>query len=147
MLKGIPAIISPELLKVLDEMGHGDTLVIGDCNFAAKSLADYNNHINIRMDGHKADEVLDNILKLFPIDTFVEKPVGIMQKMDIHKDLDCKIHKRFEEVVSKYEDRGKKCIEYVDRFEFYERAKKAYVTISTTETEPYGCIIVQKGCV
>lgn len=147
MLKGIPAIISPELLKVLSEMGHGDTLVIGDGNFAAKSLADYNNHINIRMDGHGAEEVLDSILKLFPIDIFVDKPVGIMQKMEIHKDMECPIHKRFEDIVAKYDSRGKECVEYIDRFEFYERSKKAYAIISTTETEPYACILVQKGCV
>ena len=147
MLKGIPAIISPELLKVLSEMGHGDTLVIGDGNFAAKSLSNCNNHINVRMDGHGAAEVLDSILQLFPIDVFVDKAVGIMQKMDIHKDLDCKIHKRFEDTVAKYDSRGKSCIEYIDRFEFYERAKKAYAIISTTESEPYGCILIQKGCV
>ena len=147
MLKGIPAIISPELLKVLDEMGHSDVLVIGDSNFAAKSLASVNNHINIRLDGNGAVDVLDNVLKLFPIDTFVDKPVGIMKKMDIHKDLDCLIHKKFEDVVAKYDSRGKECVEYVDRFEFYERAKKAYAIISTTETEPYACIMLQKGCV
>ena len=79
MLKGIPKIISPELLKVLCEMGHSDRLVIADGNFPAESMG--KNAIVIRCDGHSATDVLDAILTLFPLDTYVEKPVNLMQVM------------------------------------------------------------------
>ena len=68
-------------------MGHGDTLVIGDANFPAASIAAEKNHINIRCDGHRATDMLDAILQLMPLDGFVEKPVTIMDKMEMHRDL------------------------------------------------------------
>ena len=76
MLRNIPPILSPELLKVLAEMGHGDRLVIGDANFAAASMA--KNSILIRCDGLKATELMDAILTLMPLDDFVDKPVIVM---------------------------------------------------------------------
>ena len=79
MLKNIPPIISPELLKVLCEMGHGDRLVIGDGNFPSASMG--KNAKVIRMDGHNVPEVLDAILQLFPLDCYVEKPVSLMEVM------------------------------------------------------------------
>ncbi len=82
MLKGIPPIISPELLKILDEMGHGDTIVIGDANFAAASMA--KDSKLVRCDGLKATELLDAILSLMPLDDFVEDPVLIMDKEARH---------------------------------------------------------------
>ena len=72
MLKGIPEILSPELLKVLCEMGHSDRLVIADGNFPVESMG--KNAITIRCDGHGVPEILDAILKLFPLDTYVEHP-------------------------------------------------------------------------
>ena len=79
MLKGISPLLSPELLKALDEMGHGDTLVIADGNFPAESVG--KNAKVIRADGHGVPELLDAILTLFPLDTYVEKPVNLMQVM------------------------------------------------------------------
>jgi len=76
MLKGIPKIISPELLKVLCEMGHSDTIVLADGNFPAESIG--KNSKVIRADGHSITDLLDAILKLFPLDTYVEKPVSLM---------------------------------------------------------------------
>ncbi len=146
MLKGIPDIISPDLLKILHKMGHGDTLVIGDANFPAAAVADEKGHINIRCDGHKATELLDAILQLFPLDEFVEKPVTIMDKMEMHKDLDCPVWREFEGIVSKYDKRGKDAVQYMDRFKFYDAAKDAYAVVSTTEHAFYACIIIQKGC-
>ena len=75
MLKGISPIISPELLKVLMEMGHGDEITIGDGNFPAASMGKR----VVRLDGHGVTEILDAILKLFPLDTYVEKPVALME--------------------------------------------------------------------
>lgn len=79
MLKGIPEILSPELLKVLCEMGHSDRLVIADGNFPVMSMGK-NAHI-IRMDGHGVPEILDAILRVFPLDTYIEKPVNLMEVM------------------------------------------------------------------
>ena len=79
MLKGIPKILSPELLKVLCEMGHSDRLVIADGNFPAESMG--KDAIVIRMDGHGTCEILEAVLELFPLDTYVEHPVNLMQVM------------------------------------------------------------------
>ena len=77
MLKGIPPILSPELLCALDQMGHGDELVIADGNFPSHSVG--KNSIVIRADGHGVPEILDAIFTLLPLDTYTEKPVGLMQ--------------------------------------------------------------------
>ena len=79
MLKGIPKILSPELLMVLAEMGHSDRIVIADGNFPAESMG--KDSIVIRCDGHGVPEILDAILQVFPLDTYVEKPVNLMQLM------------------------------------------------------------------
>ena len=79
MLKGIPKIIPPELLKVLCEMGHGDQLVIADGNFPAESIG--KNAIVVRMDGHGGSEILKAILTVFPLDTYVDKPATLMEKV------------------------------------------------------------------
>ncbi len=146
MLKGIPDIISPDLLKILHTMGHGDTLVIGDANFPATAIAEEKGHVNIRCDGHRATELLDAILQLFPLDDFVEKPVTIMDKMEMHKDLECPVWDEFSDIVAKYDKRGRDAVQYIDRFKFYEAAKDAYAVVSTTEHAFYACIIIQKGC-
>ncbi len=146
MLKGIPDTISPDLLKILHAMGHGDTLVIGDANFPAAAMAEAKGHQNIRCDGKRATELLDAILELFPLDDFIEKPVTIMDKMDMHKDLETPVWDEFAEIVAKHDKRGKDAIKYMDRFEFYEAAKDAYAVVSTTEHAFYACIIIQKGC-
>ena len=79
MLKGIPKIISPELLKVLAEMGHSDRIVIADGNFPAESMG--KDCIVIRMDGHGVPEVLDAVLSLIPLDGYVEHPMSLMEVM------------------------------------------------------------------
>ena len=145
MLNGIPAVISPELLKVLDEMGHGDTLVIGDINFPAASIAAEKKHINIRCDGHRATEILDAILQLIPLDAFVEKPVTIMDKGEEHRDLQCPVWDEFKDIVAKHDERGAEAVGFIDRFSFYDAAKEAYAVVSTSETAFYACIIIQKG--
>ena len=146
MLKGIPPEISPELLKILHEMGHGDTLVIGDLNFPAASVAQAKGHRNVRCDGMRATQMLDAILSLFPLDEFVEYPVSIMEKMEMHKDLECPVWDEFCSIVGKYDARGKDAVQYIDRFDFYDKAKEAYAVVSTTETAFYACVIIQKGC-
>lgn len=146
MLTGIPETISPELLKVLHEMGHGDTLVIGDANFPAASIAAAKHHRNIRCDGNRAAKLLEAILTLFPLDSFVEKPVTMMDKLELHRDVKCPVWDEFKQIVSKYDKRGEAAIGFADRFAFYEAAKEAYAVVSTSEKAFYSCIIIQKGC-
>ena len=144
MLKGISKILSPELLKVLCEMGHSDKLVIADGNFPAESMG--KNAIVIRMDGHGVCDVLDAILQLFPLDTYVEKPVNLMQVMP-GDNVETPIWNKYEEIVSKYDERGNKAIGQIERFAFYEEAKTAYAIIATGESALYANVMLQKGVV
>ena len=144
MLKNIPPILSPELLKVLCEMGHSDRIVIADGNFPAETMG--KDAIVIRADGHGACELLDAILKLFPLDTYVDKPVSLMQVMP-GDDVETPIWDEYCEIVKCHDERGADCIGEIERFEFYEEAKKAYAIIATGETALYANIMLQKGVV
>ena len=144
MLKGIPQILSPELLKVLCEMGHSDRLVISDGNFPAQSMG--KNAIVIRCDGHGVPELLDAILKLFPLDTYVEKPVNLMEVMP-GDNVETPIWDTYKEIVTKYDERGEKAVGNIERFAFYEEAKTAYAIIATSEMALYANIILKKGVV
>ena len=144
MLKGVPHILSPELLKVLCEMGHSDTIVIADGNFPAETMG--KDSIVIRADGHGIPELLEAILKVFPLDTYVENPISLMQVMP-GDDAKTPIWDTYKEIVAKEDERGDKVFAEVERFEFYERAKKAYAIIATGETAIYANVMLQKGVV
>lgn len=144
MLKGIPKILSPELLKVLCEMGHSDRLVIADGNFPVESVG--KDAVVIRMDGHGTCEILEAILQLFPLDTYVEHPMNLMQVMP-GDPVETPIWERYEEIVKKADDRGKEVIGQIERFSFYEEARKAYAIIATGEGALYANIMLQKGVV
>lgn len=144
MLKGIPKILSPELLKVLCEMGHSDRLVISDGNFPAETMG--KDAIVIRCDGHGVPELLDAILKVFPLDTYVEHPVNLMEVMP-GDNVETPIWDTYQEIVEHYDSRGKACIGQIERFQFYEEAKKAYAIIATGESALYANIMLQKGVV
>lgn len=141
MLKGISPLLQPELLKVIAEMGHGDEIVIGDANFPAASMGKR----CIRCDGHKVTEMLDAILQLFPLDTFVEEPVTLMEVVPGTADAEPPIWQEFRDVIEKHEP-GKK-IGFIERFAFYDRSKQAYATIQTGETALYACVILKKGVI
>jgi L-fucose mutarotase len=141
MLKGIPAILSPELLKVLMEMGHSDEVVISDGNFPAASHAQR----LIRCDGHPIPELLDAILKVFPLDSYVEKPTALMQVVP-GDNMETPIWKQYQEIIHKHE-LLEEPFEYVERFEFYERAKRAYAIVATGEGALYANIILKKGVI
>lgn len=145
MLKGIPSLLSPELLKILSEMGHSDRIVIGDGNFPAETMG--KDAIVIRYDGNGVPEVLDAILSVFPLDTYVEKPVLLMDKMECDKDMVIPIWDTYAEIVAKHDARGKDAIGGIDRFDFYDEAKKCYAIIATGETSVYANVILQKGVV
>jgi L-fucose mutarotase len=143
MLKNIPSILSPELLKVLMEMGHGDEIVLGDGNFPAESVG--KDCIVIREDGHGVTELLDAILQLMPLDQYSEKPVALMEVVPGD---DCKptIWNDYKAVLAK-RDPDHSGIQMTERFAFYERAKKAYAIVATGETAIYANILLKKGVV
>lgn len=140
MLKGIPSILSPELLKILMEMGHGDTIVIGDGNFPAASIASR----LVRLDGHGVPEVLDAILQLFPLDAYVEAPVSLMEVMP-GDPVETPIWDEYAAIIKRHEPDAK--IGHIERFRFYETARKAYAVVATGESALYANIILQKGVV
>ena len=139
MLKGISPVISPELLKILCEMGHGDEIVIGDGNFPAASNAKR----LVRLDGHGVPEVLDGILKLIPLDTYVDSPAVLMATGA--GEATPEIWKKYEEIIT--ENNGKTEISQIERFAFYERARNAYAVVATGESAIYANIILKKGVV
>ena len=106
MLKNIPPILSPELLKVLAEMGHSDRICIGDGNFPGARMAKAKNAIFVSADGHGVPELLDAILQVIPLDTYVEKPAILMEKMDCDKDLVIPVWDKYKSIIAKYDDRG-----------------------------------------
>jgi L-fucose mutarotase len=140
MLKNIPSIISPELLKVLMEMGHGDELVIGDGNFPAAST----NERVIRLDGHGVPEIFSAILQLFPLDIYSDNAF-LMEKVPGDK-VETPIWKEYEEL-GKQGDPNFKGFHFIERYAFYDRAKKAYAVVATGETALYANILIKKGVV
>ncbi len=145
MLKNVPSIIPPELLKVLMEMGHGDELVIGDGNFPGASITSGADKILIRCDGHSVPEVLEAILKLMPLDQYIEKPAALMEVVPGDPVVPT-IWDEYKDIINKYEPNGiKNGFDMVERFAFYERAKKAYAVVMTGESAIYANIILKKG--
>lgn len=143
MLKGIPSILSPELLKVLDEMGHTDELTIGDGNFPGHT---YGKKV-IRLDGHGVPEILDAILKVFPLDTYVDHPVTLMSVVK-GDPVETPIWDEYKKIVSKYDSRGADCFEEIDKWEFYKRTQeKSTVVIMSSESALYANIILKKGVI
>ena len=143
MLKGISPLLSPELLKVLCEMGHGDELVIADGNFPAESIG--KNAIVIRADGHGVPEMLDAILQLIPLDQYVDQPAALMKVVPGDPVVPV-IWDEYRALLKKHgEDPDK--VEMMERFAFYDRAKNAYAVIATGETAIYANGLLTKGVV
>lgn len=144
MLKGIPTVVSPELLKALCEMGHGDELVIADGNFPSHSIG--KNAIVVRADGHGAAEILDAVLRLIPLDAYVERPVALMEVVPGDSCPTPEIWETYRNILNQHEP--KHCgIEMMERFSFYERSKNAYLIIATGETAIYANVLLKKGVV
>lgn len=141
MLKHIPNILSPDLLKILMEMGHGDEIVIADGNFPAASIGQK----LIRLDGHNIPEVLEAILKFLPLDIYVKNPVGLMEVVP-GDNVRPAIWEEYRKIIVESKEPFKE-FEHIERFAFYERAKKAYAVIATSESALYANIILKKGVV
>ena len=140
MLKNIPSILSPELLKILCEMGHGDELVIADGNFPS---ANYGQRL-VRLDGHGVPEVLSAVLELMPLDIYVDSPVALMEVVPGDNYVP-EIWDMYKQIIEDKE--GAKGIENIERFSFYDRAKEAYAVVATGETSLYANIILKKGVI
>lgn len=141
MLMGIPAILQPDLLKTLMEMGHGDEIVIADGNFPAASCAAR----LIRSDGNGVCELLRAIVRFFPLDTFVPLPVALMAVVP-GDDYVPAIQAEFRQIIAQAAN-PPSAFEYLGREAFYQRAKAAYAVVATSETARYANIILKKGIV
>ncbi|MDR1568899.1 MAG: L-fucose mutarotase [Oscillospiraceae bacterium] len=142
MLKGISPLIPPDLLKILAEMGHGDEIVIGDGNFPASSVG---NRV-VRCDGIGAPALLDAILALFPLDTYVDAPTAVMAVVPGDPIGDNPpIWNEYRAILDRRAPGTK--IEQVERFAYYERGKKAYAVVQSGESALYANIILKKGVV
>ena len=140
MLKTIPPILSPELLKVLMEMGHGDEIVLADANFPAASMA----RRLVRCDGHNIPELLDAVLQFLPLDTYVDMPVALMAVVP-GDTFEPKIWDVYSVTVERRERAVE--LELMERFAFYDRAREAYAIVATGERSLYANIILKKGVV
>jgi len=139
MLKNIPPILSPELMKTLMEMGHGDEIVLADGNFPAASVAQR----LVRCDGHGVPELLEAILTLFPLDIYVDQPAALMSVVPGDKTKPT-IWEQYRAILKASGEQFSD-FEFVERFAFYERAKKAYAVVATSEKALYANIILKKG--
>lgn len=139
MLIGISPLISPDLLAVLDRMGHGDEIVLADAHFPGKT---YGKRI-LRADGLKIPDLLDAILPLFILDTYVECPL-IMMYAASGDTLDLAVETSYLRAIDKHWPNTRPILR-IDRFEFYDRAKQAFAILMTGETVKYGNIILKKG--
>ena len=137
MLMNIPAILPPDLVKYMMEMGHGDFLVIADAHFPAHTCGQR----VVRCDGIGGVEMLSAILKLMPLDTYIEKPVTLMEIVE--GDSEPKIWQEYSSILSNQNAK----IGYMERFKYYENAKNAYVIIQTGETAQYANVVLTKGIV
>ena len=147
MLLNVPSILSPELLKVLSEMGHSDRICIGDGNFPGASMAKAKNAVFLRADGHGVPELLDAILSVIPLDTYVETPALLMETASCDKDLEIPIWDEYKKIIANHDPRGEKAVGHVERFAFYEEAKDCYCILQSGESAIYANIILQKGVI
>lgn len=141
MLKNIPKNLSPELIKVLMEMGHGDEIVIADGNYPAASNAKQ----LVRCDGLGVPELLESILKLLPMDTYQEYSIGLMKLAEGDPTIPV-IWDDYKKIIKAAAVENEK-IELITRQEFYDRGKEAYAIVATGEEAIYANILLKKGVV
>ena len=134
MLKQIPPIIPPELMKIMMEMGHGDELLLCDGNYPRNGSPEP----CVRMDGHGVPEILDAILRFLPLDAYVEHPALLMATGP--EEPEPEVWRTYREIGARYEPDGLREAQ-LERFDFYERGRKAYACVATGETALY----TQKG--
>ena len=138
MLKGISSILSPDLLKVLSEMGHGDEIILADAHFPGHTFCKK----VLRADGIRIPALLEGIIPLFELDSY-SQPLIMMAAVEGDK-LDPEVEKNYKDAIRK---KLKKvpAITRIGRFDFYQRAEEAYAVVMTGELAKYGNIILKKG--
>ena len=144
MLKGIPPIIQPDLLKILSEMGHGDAIVLADAHFPAESVG-VRYHV-IRYDGQPIEPLLDAVLQLIPLDQYTEHPVLLMDKVP-GDTVDTPIWDRYRQVIDRHEPGKQAGIGMLERFAFYEEAGRSYCIDATGEQSQYANKKKKKGVI
>ena len=141
MLKNLSPLHTPELLHSLASMGHGDDIVIVDVHFPAVSMAQR----LVRLDGVTAPVALEAILRLIPLDTFVDNPALRMEIIHDPNEIP-EVQQEFQKIIDQEEKKHVPLVK-IERHAFYERAKKAYAIVVTGEQRPYGCILIKKGVI
>ncbi|MEY8689572.1 MAG: RbsD/FucU family protein [Leptothrix sp. (in: b-proteobacteria)] len=150
MLKGIDPLLSPDLLKVLAEMGHGDEIVIADANFTAASLAIGANGVRkplIHLNGAGIARTVEAVISLLPLDAAVTQPVAFMQVSDTPEGYRSRLQR---EVIGLLEAGGharpEQC-QAIERFAFYDRVMGAFAIVLTGDLQPFGNFILKKGVI
>ncbi len=141
MLRNIDPILSPDLLWTLRAMGHGDEIVIADANFPGHSIGPD----CIRADGSSASEILQAVLSVMPLDTFVPDPALTMQVVGDPEAVPDAVAD-FQRIIDATADNPTK-VRGLERFAFYDRAAKAFSIVQTGERRLYGNIILKKGVI
>lgn len=139
MLRGLSPLLSPDLLAGLYRMGHGDEIVLADAHFPADT---FNSRV-IRADGLPVPALIEAILPLFVLDTYVPDPVVMMAAVE-GDELDRDVLARYRKAIEAHAPDAPETT-HIDRFAFYERARSAWAVVQTGETAKYGNIILKKG--
>jgi L-fucose mutarotase len=141
MLRNIPPILSPDLLWTLRAMGHGDEIVIVDANFPGTAMGSRCH----RLDGLSATDVMQAVLSVLPLDSFVPDPALVMEVVG-DPDATPPVVVEFQNIITECAD-NPATLGKLERFSFYERAKTAFAIVQTGETRLYGNIILKKGVI
>lgn len=147
MLLNIPKILSPELIKALCEMGHGDKILLADTNFPGKSAAARCGAAYLRADGLGVPALMEAILQLMPLDLYTDEPAMVMDVDARDKGMQIPIHDLYRKIAAKYDARGEKAVAQYERYAFYEQADACAVIVQTGEEAVYANIILQKGVI
>jgi L-fucose mutarotase len=139
MLIGISPLVGPDLLATLARMGHGDELVLADAHFPADSIG----RRVLRADGLRVADLLDGILPLLAIDSYVPDPIVMMAAVEGDRH-DPAVHERYRAAIERHHPHAPATV-FLTRAAFYERARQAFAVVATGETAKYGNILLKKG--
>ena len=147
MLRNVPTILSPELLKVLAEMGHGDKILLADGNYPGASAAKRTGAVFVRADGHGVPALLEAILTMIPLDTYTDTPAVVMDVDVRDKGMKIPIHDEYKAIIANHDERGASAVGQLERYAFYKKADECYCILQTGEAAVYANIILQKGVI
>lgn len=147
MLLNVPKILSPDLLKALCEMGHGDKILLADANYPGKSAAERCGATFLHADGIRVPALLEAILAMMPLDLYTDEPAMVMDVDVRDKGIKIPIHDTYRKIVAAHDTRGESAVAEYERYVFYEKAKACTVIVQTGEEAVYANIILQKGVI